>query len=128
MNTPPNVIKRLRELERKTTGAPWKARILPGQSEVLGPCAKAVVMWPGFDRSEVPRKQHNANACLIATVRNALPSLLDAAEENVRLREEVERLKAANAHWHRRVAFLKSCCLSGETLSEEEESEEADRD
>lgn len=72
----------------KHTPGPWRASISEYTTEVVtdNSKSKAVVNWMGFDDSDVPKAEHEANAALIARA----PELL---EENAKLRELIAEIR-----------------------------------
>jgi len=87
--TLPETIARLRELHENATLGPWK--LLANQG-IVGADGDPVATAPGHPAAGFRRlaDERIANACLMTETRNALPALLDAAEECERLREELE--------------------------------------
>jgi len=103
------VIAELRKLEQEATSGPWRnegkgLQVRKADASMMNICD--IRGWGyltgkghfalGLDDEEA-RVVQNANAELIAALRNAAPSLLDAAEERDRLRDECERLREALA-------------------------------
>ena len=77
-------IAELRVLDRMATPATW--RYVTGYG--IGAGGHAVVNDLASDSAK-----QNPNCALVVAMRNALPALLAAAEENDRLREQVRRLE-----------------------------------
>ena len=96
--------KDLKVCETATKG-PWRA-ILNTFSRAIWAAGHELIHWMGFDNSDIPKKQHEANVVFIALARTDFPAALktlrqeriDHAEEVRKLRKAVELLDDHKIH------------------------------
>lgn len=88
-------IKALREMEAKATEGPWEASgNVWGSGGLITNTENRQLFLVNERHAGIGREERIANGQLAAAARNALPALIDLAEEAVRLRERVKELEA----------------------------------
>jgi len=88
-NLTPETIARLRELHSKATPGPWFCVNVAGNAVLAfqEPTYDAMSVLGGINDSDtLTDDECLLNGTMVAETRNALPALLDAAEENAKLR------------------------------------------